>query len=464
MTMPSSRRWAISTQGDTMEHMRDSDLAISTVVGAILVFALLVSVAATVMLVYKPDLKKQAESLHMQNTIDDIFDFKFGIDTMQVASTAGSAYSTSTRIEMGGGEVPVLDPSKSSGMITIDPSYGNLSVTAFYYNDTRVSTRNASSMGHLVYASNNQYYVDQQIEYESGMVILSQQSGKVRLASPPIIVSRDVNDPARPLITVNPIRINGSYQSLGSNDQVSVKTSVIPANNMVRYFNVTNVTINVTSNNADVWHSYFKDLMAQSGLSEGTHYWLTRPDVNKVSLHIMGNGIGDDIGFSMIDSLVLTQIDAAGGPGQPLPPLPIVTPTPVPTSTPTPAPTVGISTKMTATQLSYREGTVANSYIYTVRVVLNVTDLSSTSPAVDVLATMGTITSTPHGQFNGITLVYPPASNPTTIAPLGTATYVWVYDVDVKGNNNVVTFPVTLTGSNITTTLVSHNFPPVEPI
>lgn len=66
---------------------------ISTVVGAILVLGLIVSVAAVVKLTYVPDVKKQLEADHMQEVIDGFSGIKAQLDTMQAMTASGSGYA-----------------------------------------------------------------------------------------------------------------------------------------------------------------------------------------------------------------------------------------------------------------------------------------------------------------------------------------------------------------------------------
>ncbi|HMK46865.1 MAG TPA: hypothetical protein VK436_09585 [Methanocella sp.] len=463
---------------------RKSDSGLSTVVGAILILALIISVAAVVKLTYIPDVKKEAESEHMQHVIDGIYEFKSQVDTMQAASSSGNAYSSTSRIEMGGGAVPGLDPSLSSGTLTVDPAYGTFSITAKYYNGTRAATRGTAPMGRLIYSSNNHYYVDQNVQYEGGMVLLSQQSGRVMLASPPVTISRDPNDISRPVIAINPPRINGSPQTVGSTGESTVKSTVLPVSNVLNAMNVTMVNITVQSDNAQQWYDYFGQIMAASGLANNTNYKLT---INQktVNLNVTGSGWRDDIELYSVDSLVLTQLDGASPQTQPLPPLPSVTPTPTanpsaspspsispspspspsssPTPTPSPTPKVNINPYMNTSLISYSSS--GNTNTYRVMVTAMVSDLSTVTPANNVSVNMDTITGTPNGQLDSYTLISSPSTNPQQIMPLRACSYIWVYDLKAKNNLNNVTFNATVSGDNIVSMPpISTTYTPRQPV
>lgn len=323
-----------------------SDTAVSNIIGAVLILALLITVVAAVKVVYVPDMKKEAESVHMQNVIQDLQDFKTQVSTIQAASTNGNGFTASSSLEMGGGALPMIDPSLSSGTVTVDPGYGNFSITAYSNNrlltdnDSMIFTRGPAPMGRLAYSSNNHYYVDQQISYEGGMIVMTQIGGKTVLSSPPISVTRVTNDPnTTAIVAINPTRIAGSPQSLSSTGTSTLRTTMLPANNVINTNKVTNVTIKVQSNNSDLWYSYFEQLMNTSGLTRDTNYVLTMQDPQTVSLRINGSGVRDDVVLSSIDSLVITQID--GGLQQMTLPMASASPSPSPSSSPSPSPSPG---------------------------------------------------------------------------------------------------------------------------
>lgn len=320
-----------------------SDSAVSNIVGAVLILALIITIAAAAKMVYVPDMKKEAESAHMQHAIDDLLGLKSQVDTLQAASASGNGFMGTSRLEMGGGALPVIDPSSSSGTVTVDPAYGNFSITAYTNNllisnsTMRVYTRGPAPMGRLVYVANNHYYIDQQVDYEGGMIVLSQRDGTAMIASPPVTASRVANDPnTTAIVTVNPTRLIGSPQSFSSTTESTIKTTVLPVNNVINSQKVQNITIRVQSDHAQLWNTSFDRTMKASGLAAGTNYVLSMPDAHTVSLFIQGSGTKDDVLLSSIDSLVLTQLDGASQQITQLPPLTL--PSPSPTTTPTSPP------------------------------------------------------------------------------------------------------------------------------
>lgn len=312
-----------------------TDNAVSTIVGAVLILALLIAVAAAAKMVYVPDMKKEAESAHMQNAIDDMQNLKTQVSTLQAVSTTGNGFTASSPLEMGGGSLPLIDPSSSSGTISLEPAYGNFSIAAYSNNrlltdnSSMIFTRGAAPMGRLFYAANNHYFVDQQIGLEGGMLILSQQGGNAMLASPPISVVRVANDSnTTAIIAANTARIVGPAQTLSSTGESTIRTTVLPAGNVVNSNKVTNVTISVKSSYSQLWYAYFAQMMNASGLVPDTNYKLTQPDTQTVRLWVQGSGYKDDLSLSSVDSQVITQIDGAGTAILPVTTNPAATPVP----------------------------------------------------------------------------------------------------------------------------------------
>ena len=111
--------------------MRNDNSGISTIIGAILVLVLVISIIAVIKITYVPEIKKQAEADHMQEALSDFNDH---CSALSLAAQSGRSGIITTNIGMGGGSIPVVDPSSSSGTITIDPPYGYLSMTAYNIN------------------------------------------------------------------------------------------------------------------------------------------------------------------------------------------------------------------------------------------------------------------------------------------------------------------------------------------
>jgi len=313
---------------------RDSS-GISTVIGFILVLALIVTVAAAIDLTYVPDAKKQLEAEHMQQVIDQIGRFKEQLDLAQAASAStGTGYTATAYVEMGGGAIPVIDASSSSGTLSLDPAYGAFRIDAYDLHGNAFSISDATALGRLTFRSDNRYYVDQDITYEDGMIVLAQPGGSVMLAPPSFAISADPHVPGHPIVSINVFRLNGTPQTFSSAGRGAIRTWLMPGSSALTRVNVTNVTFTVVSDHARLWYDYLAGELAASGLDPGDNYALRLlPDGRTVTLYINSS--------TSFPSLYVTDSSFGTVMGyNVLSPEPSATPTPTPTPTPGPAPVV----------------------------------------------------------------------------------------------------------------------------
>jgi len=98
-----------------------SEEAVSTVVSAILLLALVVALITSINVRYVPQWTEDAEHLHMRTVTNDMAHLKSGVDLMLTASATGSnSFSAGIPITMGGGEVPFFSSLSSSSTLLLN--------------------------------------------------------------------------------------------------------------------------------------------------------------------------------------------------------------------------------------------------------------------------------------------------------------------------------------------------------
>lgn len=378
--------------------MKDSSSpGVSTVIGALLILCLIVSVVAVAKMAYVPDMKKQAEADHMNNALSDFMSHKTALD---LAAQGVQGTMVTTKMELGGGEIPVIDKSRSSGSIAINPSYGQLNVTAYYRNGSMLQASGRTNMGSIVYNSSNHYWIDQGFHYEDGMVILSQYNGFDMLARP------DIDAVARPgtLVTVmvNPMRIDGKASSISSTGTDVISSSIFSGDRQYVSANVTNVTINVTTDYPGLWSSFFRSEFSGAGLVEGSNFSVTTGGQGgrNVTAYLWTGVGGNLINLGMLDSDFITTVGSQIT--LQVSPTPTATPTPtvMPTATPTPKPTITTTpTPGPASRLilSPTSITVGKHGIF----IITVTAVDSNGIVVPSYVGTVTITDDQNGNNNG---------------------------------------------------------------
>ena len=122
--------------------MLHDNCAISTVIAAMLIFGLLITVAAFVNVHYIPSWVKDDEAKHMRSVFTDFSKIPGSINKLALANETDTM--SKQRIELGGGNIPILSPGKSWGSLGVVPREGNFTVKANVrmLNITKNFTRN----------------------------------------------------------------------------------------------------------------------------------------------------------------------------------------------------------------------------------------------------------------------------------------------------------------------------------
>ncbi|MEA1906787.1 MAG: hypothetical protein U9N12_07530 [Euryarchaeota archaeon] len=102
--------------------------AISTVIAAMLIFGLLITVAAVVNVHYIPSWVKDGEAKHVRSVFTDFSKIPGSINGLALANETD--IMSKQRIKLGGGNIPILSPGKSWGSLGVVPREGNFTVKA----------------------------------------------------------------------------------------------------------------------------------------------------------------------------------------------------------------------------------------------------------------------------------------------------------------------------------------------
>ena len=102
--------------------------AASIVVAAVMIFGLLITIAAYINVYYIPSWAGDAEARHMRNAFTDFSTIPGSINGLILVNETN--IMSKQRIELGGGDIPVLSPVRSWGSLGAVPREGNFTVTA----------------------------------------------------------------------------------------------------------------------------------------------------------------------------------------------------------------------------------------------------------------------------------------------------------------------------------------------
>lgn len=164
-----------------IRSIRKSNEGVAGVVVGLLFVGLILSAFAFVQGVYVPQWMQDKEAEHMESVQNQLSQLKFSIDAQ---SALQKPYTTiSNPVTLGSKEMPFLFSSRSYGTLELDPLECRMN-----FSEQLTDSFYEINLGALKYESDNSYYLNQVYSYETGGVILKQDSGSVMLMEPPIYV------------------------------------------------------------------------------------------------------------------------------------------------------------------------------------------------------------------------------------------------------------------------------------
>lgn len=277
-----------------------SESASATVIGAVLLLAIIVSVFSVVRIGYIPEWKNDAEYSHMNDVWEDMADLKSKIDLMTIvlASEPDSTNNVTMNVpfHMGGGDVPLIGTIKSSGTLSVaNNEQCNITIIP---DDSNHSSIDRILYGTVSYASQNRYYVDQNFIYEGGALILSQGERSSMMLYPSIRFSRA---PANGYnVSIHVVEIDKGVYSppdvISSNTGCSLritgkKFEPLYDSDTNSSGNIDSFNLTVNTDHPEAWYLYLKETIADAKLTG--HTTLTQNE-NNVSL-TFPSGSGKDL-------------------------------------------------------------------------------------------------------------------------------------------------------------------------
>jgi hypothetical protein len=277
-----------------------SESASSTVVGAVLLLAIVVSVFSVVRIGYIPEWKNDAEYSHMNDVWGDMADLKSKIDltTIVLASDPNSSNTITMNVpfHMGGGDVPLIGTIKSSGTLSVvNKKECNMTITTV----SEGNWNKTIPYGTVSYASQNRYYVDQNFIYEGGALILSQGERSSMMLYPSIRFSRASANEYN--VSIHVVEIDKSMYSpsdvISSNTGCSLR---ITGNEFKPLYdsdkdsegNISSFTLTINTDHPDAWYVYLNETRADARI---TGYTTLTQDENNVSLTFPNGSGGKDL-------------------------------------------------------------------------------------------------------------------------------------------------------------------------
>ena len=266
------------------------DVAISEVIGFVLLLALIVA-ALSLYTVYLVPINGREDEIAQMTYVEEQFtDYKLMLDahwTSRLINTNGPSPAvnvnpvlSSSTIRLGNGgnsqrgglSFPLFKPVASSATLSIKTTGDTFDIdSSSYHNSPDNKGEFPLKITALEYRSNNYYWIQQQYSYQLGGVFLSQDDGMINRISPLISITSSSNN--HTVVNIVPVQIIGN-ESYSSNNLVRLDTRqrILSNYNISSSSYRNNQWVNLSITTADnataaMWLNFFKNIAVREPLS-----------------------------------------------------------------------------------------------------------------------------------------------------------------------------------------------------
>jgi type II secretory pathway pseudopilin PulG len=278
-------------------HLRRDDEGSAGVVAIMLAILVVIMLVTMVTSVWMPVWMEKREANQIRQVTSDFGNIKATIDNQILQGD--TTFSVANPVTLGTEGFSAFG-SDSSGTFSINHFRDD---ELEYYCNVRNSTGavNVTCTGGMKYQSNNNYYVDQEIAYENGAIILDQGGGEVVRIGPQLTVEK-----FGPVVKVDFVLITVS----GVETSIQGTSTILFQTQLVTYTSASNLfidpdllTFTMVTEYTSAWARYLGNTLIEAGLTPAVDYILTIVDDTTINL-----GINNVQFFNMGFALLKTDI------------------------------------------------------------------------------------------------------------------------------------------------------------
>jgi type II secretory pathway pseudopilin PulG len=274
-------------------NLRADDEGAAGVVAIMLAILIVILLVTMVTSVWMPVWMEKREANQIRQVTADFGNIKATIDNQILQGD--TALSVANPVTLGTEGFSVFG-TDSSGTFSINHFRDD--ELEYYCNIRNESGAvNVTGTGGMKYNSKNQYYVDQELAYENGCIILDQGEGEVVRIGPQFTV--EVFGPVVK-VTFVLITISGIETSIQGTNTVLFQTQLVTYTGSAHLFVPAGwLNITMVTEYTSAWSRYFNNTLIEAGLTPVVDYNLTIVDQTTIHLGIK-NVQFFDLGFALI--------------------------------------------------------------------------------------------------------------------------------------------------------------------
>lgn len=258
-----------------------SESAAATAILAILFFGLIFTIFSVVRLEYVPEWKNDAEQGHTHDIWNNMVGVKVRIDMLSQLMESGGyskdSLSTTVPFNIGGGEVPIFEPSKSEGKLEVNKEKCRMIITPYTTDQTVNPYFPPLECGGISCYSGNRQYPDQIFRYENGALILSDGKSSIMKQFPVFTIEENETNKGSYTVAIRAVQLLGKPNSVSSNAVIPLRLTGLEAMPIYNSSKINNATVNafdltIATKYPDAWFTYFNEIAQDKGLIPGTDY------------------------------------------------------------------------------------------------------------------------------------------------------------------------------------------------
>lgn len=299
----------------------NSESGVATVISAVLLLSIIFAALVVIRTEYVPEWKIDAEKSHMNEVQKDMTELKSTADIVSFlmasdSNLSASGFPVTIPFSIGGGEIPIFEPSKSSGTLSVNTEHCIMAIIPKRHSVSGspqiLEHAKVVNCGGITYRSNNREYLNQVLRYENGGLILAQGEKSLMKQFPSFNIQETSEN--NYTVSIQAIKIRGEPDAVSSNTDVSLRLTGISNNatyNSNETGDIDSFSCIIFTEYPDAWISYLSETAENAGLVYDTDYELEKPDPNYVYLNFTSTG-GKNLDRLYINESVI-QADLGAG-------------------------------------------------------------------------------------------------------------------------------------------------------
>ena len=282
-----------------LRREREAAAGVVSILLSILVIIILLTLVTTV---WMPEWMQDIESDHMREVGSQFGDMKANIDKQILKGD--TKFVIGNPVTLGAQGFAVFG-SDSTGTFSIN-SFRDDDLEYYCNVQNESAAVNVTATGGMKYMSHNAHYVNQQLAFENGAIILKQGSGEVVRVGPQFSVEK--HGPVTH-VTFVLITVSGAEASIRGTGTILVQTQLVTYTTSQNDFvDPTWLNMSLVTEFPIAWARYFNNTLIEGGLTNGADFFTTYTS-NSVYVN-MANVTSFDMGYALFNVEIQ---DNAGG-------------------------------------------------------------------------------------------------------------------------------------------------------